>query len=337
MSCGSGRVDVVPDSVVVGDAVVVGIGVVVVDVAGVGSVDVVEVVVGVDVVGVDVAGVVVVGVDVVGVVVVVVLVVEGATVVVVVDVDVVVLVVDVVVVDVVVVDVDVVVLVVEGATVVVVVVVVLVVVVVVLVVVGGVAGCARTFIEKYWPAHVPDTVVQLPPEFEEDSRRNVGVGDTEVVGGVALHFHPIVPPALPVITTKYCEPGASANGVARENDGEPSPHAATETPVATSANFTPGLPLAPDQMLSEYELGVDPESFSVAFRSQMSTETTSTTSAGAVKDCASQFVPSTARQAPSPIWSKTVTLDAADRVRAGRPMTARIPTRSARRPRPVTG
>lgn len=54
---------------------------------------------------------------------------------------------------------------------------------------------------KVLPAHAPSTVDQLDPLLVERSEAKVGAGFTPVVD-VDGHFHPMVPPALPVTTMK---------------------------------------------------------------------------------------------------------------------------------------
>jgi len=59
-----------------------------------------------------------------------------------------------------------------------------------------------TFRPKFVPAQFPPVADQLEPPLVEVRLTNVGVGETSVVGAVALHFQPIVPGLLPVMTMK---------------------------------------------------------------------------------------------------------------------------------------
>jgi hypothetical protein len=75
------------------------------------------------------------------------------------------------------------------------------VVVVVLVVVVGGTTAPVTLVMNDDPAHVSEGADQLDPPSVDLSAVNTGVGLTSVVGDEA-HFHPTVPPKLPVSTTK---------------------------------------------------------------------------------------------------------------------------------------
>ena len=70
----------------------------------------------------------------------------------------------------------------------------------------GVVGVGRaepvTFRPKFVPAQFPPVAVQVDPLLVDVRLTKVGVGETSVVGAVALHFQPIVPGLLPVMTMK---------------------------------------------------------------------------------------------------------------------------------------
>jgi hypothetical protein len=59
---------------------------------------------------------------------------------------------------------------------------------------------------------LPASGVQVAPPSAETSERRLGGGATPVFGVAALNFQPIVPPVLPLTTTKYWVLGASAIG-----------------------------------------------------------------------------------------------------------------------------
>lgn len=72
----------------------------------------------------------------------------------------------------------------------------------------GIVSCVPTTDKMKLPA----SGVQVAPPSAETNERRLGAGATSVFGAAALYFQPIVPPVLPLTTTKYWVSGASATG-----------------------------------------------------------------------------------------------------------------------------
>ena len=145
---------------------------------------------------------------------------------------------------------------------------------------------------------MPVTAAQVVPPSVDLTAENVGAGVTSVVAGEE-HFHPIVPPALPVSTTWYVAPGVRVRGDPNVNVSFSCPHAPSERFEVAVASKDPGLFELSARISMLYELVTADELFSFALRSMADTDVNVDAPDGAVNDCASQVAPCAVRHGPS--------------------------------------